>query len=767
MGVFGKNSTPPNKVKRNTFDLSHQNNLTMEFGKIYPILHEAVLPGDTFTLDLAAGLRAMPTAFPIQTKLRLDVHAFYVRNRNLYDDFQNFIGRTGNWASGSPTDGLSFPVINPERYKEIFKTSSLGDYLGLPSTVVGKNTVSSTSEVHVPFMYASKSDNLLIGSYGGYGESVDCGSSGQQACYSWPSVTIDGNDSVVWGRAIFNSSFFHGKPLFIPAGSTLTVELQFDDLSEFTGGYTLNTFLSRYIPYIAKTYLPEQTELSSIKVMPNFGSPSRRISYRSSDGVTSAEVVFEFPVLKSFRLFDKEPMDSIGLQIVLLADPSIDSNADPSLPGLMNTADWPSIFINKGGVSFTIDGFIEAVDAFPDGAYANFPVVSALPFRAYESIYNAFYRDQRNNPYVVDGVSDPNVYLPTKSGGPDDDTPCTFRHRNWEQDFITSGVPSPQQGAAPLVGITSTGVATFADEDGVLHRVKLTTADDGDTIIGAEYEKNLPDSVARALVGVASSGISINDFRGVNSLQRWLEVNMRRGLKYRDQIKSHFGVTPSYAELDMPEFIGGMSRYISTMQVDQTAPATGEQPNPLGSYAGQLALSESFNHKIRHYCDEHGYIMVLASIVPVPCYSQVLNKDWIKKDTLDFYFPEFGHLGMQPITYQEVAPLQASYLGTEVTKTYAYQRAWYEYMARTDEVHGDFRTTLKDFCLYREFDSLPVLSEEFLTVRPSQLNNIFLVSEYTDPDTGEKTPIAPFLGQFHFNEVLKRPIPRYGIPRLE
>lgn len=755
MGVFGKNSTPPNKVKRNTFDLSHQSNVTMEFGKIYPILHEAVLPGDTFTLDLAAGLRAMPTAFPIQTKLRLDVHAFYVRNRNLYDDFQNFIGRTGNWSSGTPLDGKSFPVIAPSRYKEIYKTSSLGDYLGLPSTILGKNRIASTSEATNILNPSSSTSTLLIGSYGSYGDSVDCGSPGQQTCHSWTSIK-PGSRIVTWGAAAFNSAFFDGNSHYIPAGSTLSLKVTFSDLSEFdTALYPFEDFLNRYLPYVAFKYLPQQPELDIIKVSPNFGAPSRNIVY---EGSSTAYVTFEFPVLKSFFLFDNEPMDSTGLQIVFLADPTSQ---------LIEQVNWPSIEIRKGDIAFDINGVIEAVDAFPDGAFANFPVVSALPFRAYESIYNAFYRDQRNNPYVVDGVADPNVYLPTKSGGEDNDTPCTFHYRNWEQDFITSGVPSPQQGAAPLVGITSTGVATFADEDGVLHRVKLTTSDDGDTIIGAEYEKNLPDSVARALVNVASSGISINDFRGVNSLQRWLEINMRRGLKYRDQIKSHFGVTPSFAELDMPEFIGGMSRYISTMQVDQTAPATSEQANPLGSYAGQLALSESFKHKIRHYCDEHGYIMVLASIVPVPCYSQILNKDWLKKDTLDFYFPEFGHLGMQPVTYQEVSPLQAAYLSTSSTKTYGYQRAWYEYMARTDEVHGDFRTTLKDFCLYREFDSLPVLSEEFLTVRPSQLNNIFLVNEYVDPDTGEKTPIAPFLGQFHFNEVLKRPIPRYGIPRLE
>ena len=57
--------------------------------------------------------------------------------------------------------------------------------------------------------------------------------------------------------------------------------------------------------------------------------------------------------------------------------------------------------------------------------------ISALPFRAYEQIYNSFYRDSRNNPLYVDGVFDPNRFLPNEKGGSDNIAYRLYK-RNWE-----------------------------------------------------------------------------------------------------------------------------------------------------------------------------------------------------------------------------------------------------------------------------------------------------------------------------------------------
>ncbi|UPW41726.1 major capsid protein [Peromfec virus RodF8_9] len=391
--------------------------------------------------------------------------------------------------------------------------------------------------------------------------------------------------------------------------------------------------------------------------------------------------------------------------------------------------------------------------------------LNALPFRAYEQIYNAFFRDERNNPMLINNKPYYDKYLQSTDGGADANT-YSIHQRNWEQDFLTTALPSPQQGDAPLVGISATGVMTLSDEDGNVYQAMAQTADDNDTIIGASFIQTnqdgsaIPQNVARSLVSYATSGISINDFRNVNALQRYLETNLRRGLKYRDLVAARWGVNISYSEMNMPEFIGGMTEYINSVQVNQQSETTDSEP--LGSYAGQLYCQGKQKHKIRHFCDEAGFIIGVISVVPVPVYSQLLPKIFTKFDQLDFFNPEFGHIGMQPIPMKEVAPLQVALNNGNLDETFGYQRAWYDYLGRVDEVHGQFRSSLRDFVMYRTFDGIPRLSTDFLLVDNTPLDNVFSVQRDADGNSVDK-----ILGQIYVDCVTRRPIPRYGIPKLE
>lgn len=132
--VFGKNNGRPNRVKRNTVDLSFQNNLTTNFGRLTPVLCKEVLPGDSFDMDITSALRFMPMVFPVQTRMRVDFHAFYVRNRNLWEDWEDFICGT--------KEGLNPPVMSSKN-AESFTTGSLADYLGIPTTLARGVSVSS------------------------------------------------------------------------------------------------------------------------------------------------------------------------------------------------------------------------------------------------------------------------------------------------------------------------------------------------------------------------------------------------------------------------------------------------------------------------------------------------------------------------------------------------------------------------------------------------------------------------------------------------
>lgn len=121
------------KPKRNVFDLSFNNNFTTKFGQLTPVLCKEVIPGDSIKIDTAAGLRLMPMAFPVQTPMKAYVHYFYVRNRALWNDWQDFI--TGTKKDLVPPYIAFGDGFGEYRKKEFFKVGGIADYMGVPNTL--------------------------------------------------------------------------------------------------------------------------------------------------------------------------------------------------------------------------------------------------------------------------------------------------------------------------------------------------------------------------------------------------------------------------------------------------------------------------------------------------------------------------------------------------------------------------------------------------------------------------------------------------------
>ena len=132
----------------------------------------------------------------------------------------------------------------------------------------------------------------------------------------------------------------------------------------------------------------------------------------------------------------------------------------------------------------------------------NNPHLLAYRFRAYESVYNAYYRDIRNNPFIVNGRPVYNKWLPNMKGGADT-TLYELHQCNWERDLLTTAVPNPQQGAnAPLVGLVMGDVVTrsddgtysvqkqtvLVDEDGSKYGLSYRVSEDGERLVGVDYD---------------------------------------------------------------------------------------------------------------------------------------------------------------------------------------------------------------------------------------------------------------------------------------
>lgn len=737
--------------KRNTFDLSFQNNLTLRMGKLTPVMCKEVIPGDTFDIDASFGLRFMPTYFPVQTRMRADLHFFYVRNRNLWNKWQEFI-------SGNPSEDpeVVFPYIGPKpQDSDFFSEGTISDYLGVPTTAVSSMEGSSSNPIrsyfpssglygYDPGMFTARPLNANINSsmseyYSYFRASSEDPTDASQSLLGFPVKWLYTNKAIT----VLDSVNLH-------EGLKLGTDVLFGNFNEFVLGVSNPSMVSARLELYQYVDGAFRMVAKQMKVTPVSYSDTVVVNY---DPDIQWQVFNSgYRIVDAGALFEELEPSKCVLGMTVYGDFSSWSDKSSSLKSDGTPINFNNLCIKKTEEGYNYS-YSKGVATYQDLH------ISALPYRAYESIYNGFYRNERVDPMIGDNNKPVYNQYVTNNGSGRDDTPYKLFNRYWEKDFLTTAVPSPQQGTAPLVGLntnerpfTSKQIMKIGNTDS-----QITVQTDPTTreVVGiSHYSDNLPVGSIEALEEAITYGISINDFRNVNSLQRWLEINERRGFKYRDQIKSHFGVDITFEELDMPEFIGGISQDLnSTTIYNQSA-----QGAALGDFGGAVTCIGKGDNHIHKRVDEHGFIIAILSISPIPTYSQLLPKHFLKTSHLDYYFPEFGHIGYQPITYKEVTPLQAHEIGVDyLDKVFGYNRAWYDYVASVDEAHGNMRTTMRNFLVNREFSSIPMLSGQFLSIKEGEVNDIFNYQGDTDK----------IVGQVAFKISAKRPIPFLGTPRLE
>lgn len=723
------------KVKRNNFDLSFQNHLTMKFGTLYPVFCKEVVPGDSFKIDTAFGLKFMPMVFPVQSGMRAHMHFFYCRNKNLWKNWENWIMNL---------EEHTHPYI--EQGADFFKTGSLADYLDVPTTVVSSQSqgvpliLPENDFVTIQSGENSSSWSLIRGAWLHLGGNLGT------------PITLGQSWSMIKSRYLLNLSGDLFNYFLMPVNSPLPAPISDHGNIYFSSTRPVTGFSVSLMAFSGVGDLSNASVIAidndgGPRVITASGNETYPYSYSPSaefiDDVNEHVALGENVYLCFYMTSDIETYpDNI--------------NFYPSYPLTFKAPIFTS-FAYDGDVSLPVD--TASIGSTPFDSTAAAIRLNALPFRAYESIYQAFYRNTQNQDFIVDGQPVYNRYNTTTEDGADS-TPYHLYQRNYEMDFLTSAFPSPQQGNAPIIGMSALGNITIEDESGIT-TAKAEVGEDGDTITGVVVTSPVASQGHRvALAELASAGFTISSFREGNALTRWLEMNMRKGYRYLDFIEGHHDVRPEYRELDMPEFIGGFSRDVQVNSIlNQTA---SPDADPLGSFAGTANCFGGSSHSISHFCDDYGWIVGILCVTPTPAYSQLLPKHFLKQSPLDYYFHEFSQLGMQPITYEEVCPTQA-YLESvsdpdkSLQDTFGYQRPNYDLVAFTDQVHGNFRTDLRNFLVNRIFGNRPELGNEFLQIKPEEVNDIFAVK------TPENDVIA---GQVVFRVHAKRPIPRVSIPSL-
>lgn len=93
------------KVSRSLFDLSYLNSGTCEVGMLIPTYLEETVPGDDFTINVEALLRAVnPPLVPLLSRLRVFFHAYWSSFDSLWKGASQFFtkGRSGNYVLSVP-----------------------------------------------------------------------------------------------------------------------------------------------------------------------------------------------------------------------------------------------------------------------------------------------------------------------------------------------------------------------------------------------------------------------------------------------------------------------------------------------------------------------------------------------------------------------------------------------------------------------------------------------------------------------------------------
>lgn len=396
---------------------------------------------------------------------------------------------------------------------------------------------------------------------------------------------------------------------------------------------------------------------------------------------------------------------------------------------------------------------------------------SVMWFRAYNLIFNQWYRDQN----LQDSVP-----VPTDEG-PDTYTDYPLLKRNKRHDYFTSCLPWPQKGPDVLLPLGSTA-PVLRDATSTQHLdvyvaatgIKIALADDVghsaggrliSTSLGTPEIQLDPRGTLYADLD-AAVGASINSIRESVTLQHMYELDARGGTRYTENLKVMFGVTSPDERLQRPEYLGGGSFSVNVHPITNQTVGTGA--NSLGVLGGMGTIGVK-NAGFSKSFTEHTLILGIVSVRADLTYQQGLHRKWSRRTRIDHYIPPLANLGEQAVLNKELYCQGPAVVNPATSipyddEAFGYQERWGEYRYGQSLITGQMRSgvanTLDIWHLSQELADVanvpPPLNEDFIMETPP-MARVKAVTTNT-PD---------FILDAFFDVVTARVMPLYSVPGVD